>query len=295
MKHTLDTTITLDNIKYIYINKYLICLNNIPKNINTLADIIDNLNLLILIQNKNNNKNNTKYNTNFYNYYILHNNKLISKNTNINNFITNYNSNNKNNKNNNIIYLDIIERQCGGDVVSDIFNVILDIGELFMSIIEILKWLGNFIWWLLQFIKWLFFDLLNPIKFANEFFISLITIVITVCRIPFDIILALFAFSVNILGGWMQGFWGWDQSSLTDKDRESNYFKKIDRSKNKKCYLTNTNTVPFSIILGTILCPPIGVFMDMGVTGWLNILICILLTLLFYLPGLAYALLIIYS
>jgi len=35
--------------------------------------------------------------------------------------------------------------------------------------------------------------------------------------------------------------------------------------------------------------------MDMGLTGWLNILICILLTLLFYIPGLVYALLIIYS
>ena len=73
------------------------------------------------------------------------------------------------------------------------------------------------------------------------------------------------------------------------------YFRKINRSKGKKCYLTNTNTVPFSVILGTILCPPIGVFMDMGITGWLNILICILLTLLFYIPGLVYALLVIYA
>jgi len=38
-----------------------------------------------------------------------------------------------------------------------------------------------------------------------------------------------------------------------------------------------------------------GVFMDMGTSGWLNIIICALLTLCFYLPGLCYALLIIYS
>ena len=93
----------------------------------------------------------------------------------------------------------------------------------------------------------------------------------------------------------MQGFWGWDQSSLTSNDMNSNYFKNINRTSGKKCYLTNSNTVPFSVILGTILCPPIGVFMDMGLTGWLNILICILLTLLFYIPGLVYALLIVYS
>jgi uncharacterized membrane protein YqaE (UPF0057 family) len=53
--------------------------------------------------------------------------------------------------------------------------------------------------------------------------------------------------------------------------------------------------VPFSIILGTIICPPIGVFMDVGLTGWFNIFICMLLTLMFYVPGLVYALLIIYA
>ena len=105
----------------------------------------------------------------------------------------------------------------------------------------------------------------------------------------------LFKLSVVSVGGWTQGFWGWDQSSLTQADKDSNYFKKINKNNNKKCYLTNTNTIPFSIILGTVLCPPVGVFMDMGLTGWFNILICILLTLLFYVPGLIYALLIIYS
>ena len=121
------------------------------------------------------------------------------------------------------------------------------------------------------------------------------TIIIIICRLPIDIILGLMSTSVNTVGGWMNGIWGWDQSSLTESDRKSNYFTKFNRSKDKKCYLTNTNTVPFSVILGTILCPPIGVFMDMGLTGWLNIIICILLTLLFYIPGLVYALLVIYA
>ena len=107
--------------------------------------------------------------------------------------------------------------------------------------------------------------------------------------------MGLLALSINTIGGWMQGFWGWDQSSLTANDMNSNYFKNINRTSGKKCYLTSSNTVPFSIILGTILCPPIGVFMDLGLTGWMNILICALLTLLFYIPGLIYALLIIYS
>jgi uncharacterized membrane protein YqaE (UPF0057 family) len=35
--------------------------------------------------------------------------------------------------------------------------------------------------------------------------------------------------------------------------------------------------------------------MDLGMTGWMNIFICALLTVLFYLPGLFYALLVIYA
>ena len=156
------------------------------------------------------------------------------------------------------------------------------------------KW-GYLLVWFIKFLLWVFTDLLNPLTFFTDFFNSLIALVIIICRLPFDTILGLLALSVNTIGGWMQGFWGWDQSNLNEADRRSNYFKKINRSKGKKCYLTNTNTVPFSVILGTILCPPIGVFMDMGITGWLNILICILLTLLFYIPGLVYALLVIYA
>ena len=138
-------------------------------------------------------------------------------------------------------------------------------------------------------------ELLNPLNLVDDFLQSLIIIIIAIIRIPFDLLLSLFALAANTMGNFMQGFWGWDQSSLTKNDKESKYFKSFDRNKNTKYYLTNSNTVPFSVILGTILCPPMGVFMDLGITGWLNILICCLLTLAFYVPGLVYALLIIYS
>ena len=45
-------------------------------------------------------------------------------------------------------------------------------------------------------------------------------------------------------------------------------------------------------IVATILCPPLGVFMSYGLKGILKIVICALLTLLYYFPGLIYALLI---
>ena len=271
-----------NKIKYISINKNLIYIENIPNNVKTFNDLITN-----------NNTNNT-INYNSQNYYILNNGKLIDNYENIFTFINNYNKKNKY-SNNNILHLDINIKQNGGGGIADIFTSILKIGDFFIFIYNALVWFVKFILWFVTFLVWLFTDLLNPLILFTDFFNSLIAIVLAICRLPFDILMALMSISVNILGGWMQGFWGWDQSSLTTNDKNSNYFKKLNRIKGKKCYLTNTNTVPFSVVLGTILCPPIGVFMDMGLTGWLNILICILLTLLFYIPGLVYALLIIYS
>lgn len=180
-------------------------------------------------------------------------------------------------------------------IFKPIFSPITAIGNVFKFLIQLLVWLGKFIYWFIFFIGWLFSDLLNPVKLISDFWGSIILIIVTIFSTIMNVLMGITAFITNTVGGWMQGFWGWDQSNLTYNDKNSKYFKDIDRVKGKKCYLTNNNTVPFSIILGTILCPPIGVFMDMGLTGWFNIFICALLTLLFYLPGLFYALLIIYS
>ncbi len=45
--------------------------------------------------------------------------------------------------------------------------------------------------------------------------------------------------------------------------------------------------------LVTFTCPPAGVFMAYGIRGWLQILICCVGSLLYYFPGLAYALIVI--
>ena len=238
------------------------------------------------------------------NYYFIKDNKLIHPDITINSLINKTNSYNTITDSNTIIHIKCYIKLRGGflkdiaDIIIGIFEIIPSvskIADVFMILINFLLWIFKFIYWFIQFILWLFFDLLNPLNFFTDFFNTLIVICYSIFNSIFTIFMALMSFSVNSVGGWMQGFWGWDQSSLTQNDKNSNYFKKINKNKGKKCYLTNTNTVPFSVVLGTILCPPIGVFMDMGISGWLNILICILLTLLFYIPGLVYALLIIYS
>jgi uncharacterized membrane protein YqaE (UPF0057 family) len=176
-----------------------------------------------------------------------------------------------------------------------LINPVVGMGNVFVFLLQLIIWFGKFIYWFIMFLIWSFSDLLNPIKLLADFWNSIVLILVTLMNTVFGVIMGIAAFVVNQIGQWMQGFWGWDESNLTKQDKESNYFKGIDTKKGKKCYLTNNNKVPFSVLLGTILCPPLGVFMDMGLTGWMNIFICTLLTLLFYLPGLFYALLVIYS
>ena len=244
-----------------------------------------------LIKNTINKNEYEEFKNNISDYFIINNGSLVLPTLQID-------INDNNNNNNKHCYITCTRKIKGGGIfapLDPIIEPILAIGSVFQSIGQLFVWLGKFVWWLIQFIGWIFMEILNPLHLANEFLQSLLIIVIAIIRIPFDLLLALVVFGSNTFGMWMQGFWGWDQSSLSKKDKESNYFKKINIKKGTKTYLTNSNTVPFSIILGTILCPPMGVFMDMGLTGWLNIIICCLLTIAFYVPGLVYALLIIYS
>ena len=231
-------------------------------------------------------------------YFFFFNGKLISSDIKFKYVFENCNDTRNANYNHNIHnidIIDIIQKQKGGGSIIDAFMSIIKIGELFLKLGDIILWLLKFIAWFIQFLIWLMFDLLNPLNFATDFFKSLLLITVSICRIPLDLVLTLYKLGINTIAGWMQGFWGWDMSNLSKADKNSPYFQRINKNKGQKVYYTNSNTVPFSIILGTILCPPMGVFMDLGTSGWINIIICALLTLLFYIPGLCYALLIIYS
>ena len=236
---------------------------------------------------------------NMYMFFIC-NNKLFYKNTNISNIIDKTNN----------LHIECFYSLHGGDFLDDLLDVIMKpidlifdvilapigmIGQVFIFLLQVIIWFIKFIVWLVLFVTWLFSDLLNPIKLVSDFWNSMILIIVTIISIIFNTISGVCAYVINVLGNIMQGFWGWDQSSLTKNDKNSNYFKKIDLAKGKKCVLTNNNKVPFSILLATILCPPCGVFMNLGMTGWFQILLSIILTFLWYLPGLFYSILVIYS
>mgnify|MGYP006076545991 CR=1 FL=1 len=58
-----------------------------------------------------------------------------------------------------------------------------------------------------------------------------------------------------------------------------------------RCYKSITSSGYINMI-ATIICPPLGVFMSFGLSGWVKIIICSILSLIYYIPGLVYALLI---
>jgi len=115
--------------KYIIINDFLICLNNLSIEIKTLNDIIINLETIIKTQNLHKNSINAKYNyknTNFKqnNYFIIHKSKLYNKYTTLNQLyeITI-----------NILYFNVIDRQYGGGFFS-MLDGIISIGKFFFSL-----------------------------------------------------------------------------------------------------------------------------------------------------------------
>ena len=95
--------------------------------------------------------------------------------------------------------------------------------------------------------------------------------------------------------------YGLDQSEL-NKNSEINRKsgKKGNRKCNNKegdakCFSVDDDKVPFTVIIATIFMPPLGVFMRFGLSYWINIVISIGLTMIYYLPGLIYALLLIFN
>ena len=138
---------------------------------------------------------------------------------------------------------------------------------------------------------------MNPSKFFADVFKSIRIITNTLVMGPFKFIMIMLK---KIINGLFQpifsSLWGWDKVPTDGDDYENSiYHNSVESCRGKKCYVSKSGKVPFSVLMGTILCPPIGVFMEYGISGWLNIIMCTLLTLVYYFPGLMYALFTIYS
>ena len=166
------------------------------------------------------------------------------------------------------------------DPIEGIWKSVAGIGDFFVKIFQVFLWFG-------EFLKWLFTDFLDPRVFLVDITRSIVTVLRIIVLGVLDGIAGFVRRMVNIVFGPITGaFWGW-----TPPDEKKTKGKSC---KGQKCYAQPDARIPIPVLLGTIILPPMGLFMELGLKGWLNILICAILTLAYYFPGLVYALIILY-
>jgi uncharacterized membrane protein YqaE (UPF0057 family) len=185
------------------------------------------------------------------------------------------------------------------------------IANVCILILKILLWIVKFVIWLIQLFIWFLVDFCNPLNLATDLIGGITKITRLIFAVASDVIFGLLKFGFNkFLEPIFSGFWGWDNALTPEEKKQlknSTLSEKMTDTNNGelkqsachgpgvKCYRTPDGYVPFSVILGTVLLPPMGLFMEFGLTNWINIVICGILTMVYYVPGLIYALILIYS
>ena len=187
-------------------------------------------------------------------------------------------------------------------VIADVFSFIALIPFIIMDLVMILiTWL-----WPISMIKGV----------VSSIFIMTKILFLMIFDFAIHLLRMFFAKMFGLLKG---GLWGiphgpdqhfFDNPLLVDSDRihhdsiESGFadrfgdhhhdhsMKREDyRYRPLRCY-QSVGSEGFINMVSTIICPPLGVFMSFGISGWLKILVCCALSLMYYVPGLVYALLV---
>ncbi len=203
-------------------------------------------------------------------YYITSRSRLISCNEDFNNYPSS-------------VY-QIHHRVLGGGL-GDIFAGLMKLFKMIEKIPSIFQWFFGTL-------GWLFTDLLNPFLFIQDIGKAIIMVVKMVVMTVLDGFLGIVKFGVNkLFNPIVSGFWGY----VPESDKKPNANGKRNKNCNKqRCVETPGESIPLPVLLSTVILPPLGLFMELGMKGWINILMCAFLTLFFYFPGLIYALIILY-
>lgn len=215
-----------------------------------------------------------------------------------------------------------------GGAITKIFEPVakpvIAIGDFFKMIGKAILFVVKMAIWTIRVFIWFAIEFLNPVKIFTDLFGSVTRITKLIIISIIDIIIALFKYFINNIFGFIfdGNLYGWDQNTY-DKEKKikkdkqkmyKQYLKNIKNDKvnftdtndddddddnnenldNEKCYETPPGQIPFTIIIMTVLCPPLGIFMQYGLSFWINIILCALLSLVFYFPGLIYALILLY-
>jgi len=182
-----------------------------------------------------------------------------------------------------------------------LFNPILYPILAIFKLIELVFWkipiyLIKLLIWGFRFMAWFITEVCSPQQLVDDFGTIITTLVFSIVSAVFDVIKFLIKKVINTVGPTVfNGFWGWDQVQDSQFDREqSAYFDPNNGRFTQKNYTDSDNKIPMSIIIGTVIFPPLGVFMEYGMSGWIQIMISGFLTLCFYFPGLIYSLICLY-
>ncbi len=194
------------------------------------------------------------------------------------------------------------------EFIGPVIEPLLVIVGVIVKIIKIITFIIQAIVWLIQFFIWFIVDFCNPFNLAADFIGGIAKLTKLFFAAVSDAIAGVFKYFFNyLLTPIFSGFWGWDnvldasqkeailKAAKEEKNNPSGLVKSNCHGPGVKCFRTTDGHVPFTITLATILLPPMGVFMEFGLTSWINIIICGILTLAYYFPGLIYALVLIYS
>uniref|UniRef100_A0A6C0J8Y5 Uncharacterized protein n=1 Tax=viral metagenome TaxID=1070528 RepID=A0A6C0J8Y5_9ZZZZ len=180
-------------------------------------------------------------------------------------------------------------------VIADVFSLIGILPFIFMDIIMILiTWFHP-----LVMIK----GVVNSIFiFAKILFLALFDVIVQILRIFFHKVFGLLKGGLWGIPHGPDQHWRHDQIASGVKDSFGDHHhgphKGASGKKNKdqlyrplRCY-KSVGSEGYINMIATIICPPLGVFMAFGLSGWLKIIVCCILSLMYYVPGLVYALLI---
>ena len=188
------------------------------------------------------------------------------------------------------IHLEIIYDIKGGFIM-DVIDAVINIFKLLVSIPKAILFVLRLLLWLIKFMIYIIALLFNIID--KDGILALIKFITSeILLAPINFIMLYVKKFINNLGNLtFMAISGTDNVKYDDEEPTEFH---NDKCYQEKCYRTGDGRIPFSVIIMTILCPPLGVLMEYGITGWLNILICTLLTMALYFPGLLYALILLY-
>ncbi len=178
-----------------------------------------------------------------------------------------------------------------------------------MTIIQMAMKIPDIFMWAIDMIVWFCTQVLNPLLFFQDIGLSIVVILKLFVMTVLDACTGVVKLLVDtVFNPILSSFWGYvpEDDKITDQDVEKKGKKNRDnfanvtasKSTNGKCKTRciepPATNIPLSVVLATILLPPLGVFMELGLKGWFNILLSALLTMMYYFPGLIYALIVLY-